>query len=388
VSCEECGSYFCLQCINSWLDCSNKKCINRCEFKEKRASPVINRLLSKLKFYCCNNGCVVETFYDDLEHHEKSCEYEKEICQGCKQSFLRKDLLEHTENCELIKKLCEKCQTVMKNLEYSQHKFGLCIEKQVEFLSQENKNKEITINKLETKVLDLEQKLLNLDGNFQNSQNLLNKKRQKSDDNQNNSGEIVINNLEKKVLDLEKKMLSLDGYIKIRQNSDNYQNNTKKIKDKNAPKKPLAAFFFFQKQRRESVKKENPNMDNKQIVSIMSMEWKSMSSSEKTPFNKLHEKDKIRYEKQNKVYEKKKNSSRSANKTKIPLKRNLKTKYSDDKSSDEEGDEDDKDSESDESDESEESEDEDSESEESDGEDSDSESDDKEEGDEDEDDDE
>ena len=42
----------------------------------------------------------------------------------------------------------------------------------------------------------------------------------------------------------------------------------KKEKDKNAPKKPISAFFCYQKFRREALKKENPKLNNKDLVSV------------------------------------------------------------------------------------------------------------------------
>ena len=42
----------------------------------------------------------------------------------------------------------------------------------------------------------------------------------------------------------------------------------KKIKDKDAPKRAMGAFFCYQKVRREQVIKENPSLDNKQVVSV------------------------------------------------------------------------------------------------------------------------
>ena len=39
-------------------------------------------------------------------------------------------------------------------------------------------------------------------------------------------------------------------------------------KDNDAPKKPMGAFFCYQKTRREAVSKENPKLNNKQVVSV------------------------------------------------------------------------------------------------------------------------
>lgn len=42
----------------------------------------------------------------------------------------------------------------------------------------------------------------------------------------------------------------------------------KKVKDKNAPKKPISAFFFYQKARRPTIKVEMPALDNKELVAV------------------------------------------------------------------------------------------------------------------------
>jgi len=77
-------------------------------------------------------------------------------------------------------------------------------------------------------------------------------------------------------------------------------------KDKDAPKRAISAFFYYQKERRESLKKEQPNLDNKALISKMSEEWNKMKEPEKTKYNNLAAKDKERYEKEKKAYEAKK----------------------------------------------------------------------------------
>ena len=77
-------------------------------------------------------------------------------------------------------------------------------------------------------------------------------------------------------------------------------------KDKDAPKRAISAFFYYQKERRDSLKKEQPNLDNKALISKMSEEWNKMKDSEKTKYNNLAAKNKERYEKEKKLYESKK----------------------------------------------------------------------------------
>jgi hypothetical protein len=42
----------------------------------------------------------------------------------------------------------------------------------------------------------------------------------------------------------------------------------RKQKDKNAPKKPMSAFFCYQQTRREPLKKEAPELDHRDIIKV------------------------------------------------------------------------------------------------------------------------
>eukprot|EP01022_Parablepharisma_sp_SALTPOND_P030092 TRINITY_DN752_c1_g1_i1.p3 TRINITY_DN752_c1_g1~~TRINITY_DN752_c1_g1_i1.p3 ORF type:complete len:286 (+),score=27.95 TRINITY_DN752_c1_g1_i1:1078-1935(+) len=94
----------------------------------------------------------------------------------------------------------------------------------------------------------------------------------------------------------------------------------KKAKYKDAPKKPISAFFCYQKMRRENIKKENPKMNNKELVAVlyldqsltqkMSEEWRTMDEKSKEPYEKMAEKEKERYEKEKKEYEEKKKAEK------------------------------------------------------------------------------
>ena len=69
------------------------------------------------------------------------------------------------------------------------------------------------------------------------------------------------------------------------------ERKTKKAKkDKDAPKRAISAFFFYNQERREKLKKEKPELDNKEIIKTMSAEWA----------------DKKRYEAEKKAYDAKK----------------------------------------------------------------------------------
>lgn len=45
-------------------------------------------------------------------------------------------------------------------------------------------------------------------------------------------------------------------------------------KDPNAPKKPMSAFFCYQQERREPLKKEMPELDHKSIIRVSKFEFR------------------------------------------------------------------------------------------------------------------
>ena len=57
-------------------------------------------------------------------------------------------------------------------------------------------------------------------------------------------------------------------YRGLRQRVTAVAKKGKKEKDKDAPKKPMGAFFCYQKTRRDALLKENPKLDNKQVVAV------------------------------------------------------------------------------------------------------------------------
>ena len=77
-------------------------------------------------------------------------------------------------------------------------------------------------------------------------------------------------------------------------------------KDKDAPKRAISAFFFYNQERRETLKKEKPELDNKEIIKTMSAEWNALSDEKKKPYVEKAEADKKRYEAEKKAYDAKK----------------------------------------------------------------------------------
>ena len=77
-------------------------------------------------------------------------------------------------------------------------------------------------------------------------------------------------------------------------------------KDKDAPKRALSAFFFYNQERRVSLKKEKPDLSNKDIIRTMSAEWNALTDEKKKPYIEKAEADKKRYEAEKKAYDEKK----------------------------------------------------------------------------------
>ena len=80
----------------------------------------------------------------------------------------------------------------------------------------------------------------------------------------------------------------------------------KKVKDANAPKKNLSPYFLYNQERRETLKKEKPDLNNKELIKVMSAEWNELSDEQKKKYVQKAEADKKRYEKEKAEYEKKK----------------------------------------------------------------------------------
>jgi len=78
----------------------------------------------------------------------------------------------------------------------------------------------------------------------------------------------------------------------------------KKEKDPNAPKRACSSYIFYTQARRASLVKEQPNLNNKEVISALSKEWNGLSEADKAPYNKKAEADKARYTKEIAAYKK------------------------------------------------------------------------------------
>lgn len=65
-------------------------------------------------------------------------------------------------------------------------------------------------------------------------------------------------------------------------------------------KRPLSAYFYFLKDKRETYKQEHPEWSNKDFIVQMGGEWKTLSAEAKLPYEKLAVEDKKRFDKEKK----------------------------------------------------------------------------------------
>ena len=90
----------------------------------------------------------------------------------------------------------------------------------------------------------------------------------------------------------------------------------KKQKDPNAPTKPASAYILFGKAKREEIKKENPDLDGKEITKKIAEAWKEYKETNpNNEFQQEYEKLKETYDKAIEDY---KNTSKEPKETEEP----------------------------------------------------------------------
>ena len=86
---------------------------------------------------------------------------------------------------------------------------------------------------------------------------------------------------------------------------------SKKIKkDPNAPKKGMTAFLHYVQANLEQYKKEHPGLAHKEVIGKLGEAWKTISASEKAPFEAKAKAQKEQYDKAKAAYDAKNKESR------------------------------------------------------------------------------
>eukprot|EP00566_Odontella_aurita_P018252 CAMPEP_0113537072 /NCGR_PEP_ID=MMETSP0015_2-20120614/6623_1 /TAXON_ID=2838 /ORGANISM="Odontella" /LENGTH=326 /DNA_ID=CAMNT_0000436527 /DNA_START=132 /DNA_END=1112 /DNA_ORIENTATION=+ /assembly_acc=CAM_ASM_000160 len=84
--------------------------------------------------------------------------------------------------------------------------------------------------------------------------------------------------------------------------SDDSDDDKKKVKDKNAPKKPKTSFMFFSTTIRPTVKEQNPDASFTELAKLIGKKWKNISVSEKKKYEAMSKEDSERYKRDMKDY--------------------------------------------------------------------------------------
>jgi hypothetical protein len=76
----------------------------------------------------------------------------------------------------------------------------------------------------------------------------------------------------------------------------------KKKRDPNMPKRNMSSYMFFVKMRRDGLRKSNPNIGNKDVISLLGALWRGLEADAKKEYQDLAAQDKIRYDKELAAY--------------------------------------------------------------------------------------
>merc|ERR1712057_68494 len=76
----------------------------------------------------------------------------------------------------------------------------------------------------------------------------------------------------------------------------------KKAKDPNKPKRAMVAFMYFSIEQRPVMQRQNPTLKIADISKMLGAQWRSMSATQKAPYDKKAAADKKRYEEEMKSY--------------------------------------------------------------------------------------
>ena len=91
--------------------------------------------------------------------------------------------------------------------------------------------------------------------------------------------------------------------VKILKSVSSDKDTVKKQKDPDAPKRAKSSYIFFCIDRRDNLKKKNPDMSAKDTIKELGRIWREdLSEKEKAKYTKLSDDDKLRYDKEMKSY--------------------------------------------------------------------------------------
>jgi hypothetical protein len=77
----------------------------------------------------------------------------------------------------------------------------------------------------------------------------------------------------------------------------------KKKRNPNAPKRNMSSYMYFVKMRRDDLRKANPSISNKDVISLLGALWRGMDDNARKEFKDLAAMDKIRYDKERAAFQ-------------------------------------------------------------------------------------
>ena len=107
ISCSECNTIFCKECIDSYNKCLNCNSI----FKQGEILDEIKNLYSNIKIKCKYKECGCDEILssNDLLNHENNCKLKLGKCTFCNNEFKYEELYSHIKNCKNNERKCTIC---------------------------------------------------------------------------------------------------------------------------------------------------------------------------------------------------------------------------------------------------------------------------------------
>ena len=90
----------------------------------------------------------------------------------------------------------------------------------------------------------------------------------------------------------------MENYVPGEEVAKDNKEKTKKTKDKNAPKGAKSGYILFCSNERAKVKEDMPNIDSKEVLAELGKRWKTLKDDDEDRYNeyqKMAEKDKVRF---------------------------------------------------------------------------------------------
>ena len=97
------------------------------------------------------------------------------------------------------------------------------------------------------------------------------------------------------VVDLITRVNSEDFKTQLEKLGKQKQTVEKKLKDENAPKKPMSAYMFFSAKKRPEIREAQPELKMTEVAKVLGERWKEASPESKAKYSKKADKDKERY---------------------------------------------------------------------------------------------